>query len=76
MASAATHKTAVNDLRIRLSDPSHLETWAERLGVSEDELRRAIQRAGTWAPAVEKQLTGQASWSATRPRDEGLRASP
>lgn len=44
------------DWRIKLNDSDSISQWSDRLGVSSDELLSAIQRVGTWAPAVERLL--------------------
>jgi len=42
--------------RISLSENYELRDWAEKFGVSEEELRRAVEKVGNQASDVEKEL--------------------
>lgn len=42
--------------RINLSEQEEVRTWAERLGVSRDELRQAAIRVGTRIEDLEREL--------------------
>jgi hypothetical protein len=44
--------------RINLNDSSNTGTWTQRLGVSPEQLRRAIAAVGDTASNVERYLTG------------------
>lgn len=42
--------------RVNIHETHELRYWTERFGVTVDELKRAVARAGTHAAAVEKAL--------------------
>jgi hypothetical protein len=42
--------------RVDITSISSIEKWAIHLGVSENDLRAAISRVGSWIPAIEKHL--------------------
>lgn len=42
--------------RINSSEPYEVRDWAKKFGVTEDELRRAVQQAGPMAENVRKHL--------------------
>jgi hypothetical protein len=44
--------------RISLSEDYEVRDWAEKFGVSEDELRRAVEKVGNQAEDVERELRG------------------
>jgi hypothetical protein len=44
--------------RISLSEDYEVRDWAEKFGVSEDELRRAVEKVGNLAEDVERELRG------------------
>lgn len=46
--------------RINTDQDYEVRYWTEELGVSEDELRRAVQRVGSSADKVREHLRGQA----------------
>ena len=41
---------------ININEPSEVRYWTERFGVSEDELRRAVEQVGNSVDEVEKRL--------------------
>lgn len=42
--------------RINVNEDYELRDWSKRLGVSKDELKKAVQKVGTSASAVRKHL--------------------
>jgi hypothetical protein len=48
----------VQSERINLNDRSDTGTWTQRLGVSSDQLRRAVAAVGDTASDVERYLRG------------------
>ncbi len=42
--------------QVALSDPQDVQYWAQRFGVSERQLRNAIDQVGDAAPTVERWL--------------------
>jgi hypothetical protein len=45
--------------RINVDQPYEVKYWSEKLGVSPDELRRAVKDVGPMAGAVEHHLRGR-----------------
>lgn len=45
--------------RINVNEPYELRDWSKKLGVSEEQLRKTIQRVGTSADAVKRNLGGK-----------------
>ncbi|HJU22180.1 MAG TPA: DUF3606 domain-containing protein [Casimicrobiaceae bacterium] len=45
--------------RINVDQPYEVKYWSEKLGVSPDELRRAVNDVGPMAGAVEQHLRGR-----------------
>jgi hypothetical protein len=45
--------------RINLSEKYEVQYWAEKFGVSAEELREAVQKVGTVATDVENYLNGR-----------------
>ena len=45
--------------RISLSDDYEVRDWAEKFGVGQDELRRAVEKVGPMADDVEAELKGR-----------------
>ena len=45
--------------RINVSEPYEVRDWSKKFGVSEDELKAAVNRVGDRASAVEKYLKGR-----------------
>ena len=44
--------------RISLSEDYEVRDWAEKFGVSEDRLRKAVEKVGNQADDVERELRG------------------
>lgn len=42
--------------RINVNQPHELRYWSQKLGVTEEELRNAVQQAGPMADKVERHL--------------------
>jgi hypothetical protein len=50
-------KTAEPDRsRINIHEPYELRDWSKKFGVSEDQLKQAVQKVGTSADKVAKEL--------------------
>ncbi len=47
--------------RIDMNDPDEVRNWTESLGVSSEELQRAVQAAGDRADKVREYLRGHSS---------------
>jgi hypothetical protein len=45
--------------RIDMNDPNEVRNWTQSLGVSKDELQRAVEAAGTQADKVREYLRGR-----------------
>lgn len=45
--------------RIDINDPDEVRNWTQSLGVSKEELQRAVQAAGTQADKVREFLRGR-----------------
>ena len=45
--------------RIDMNDPDEVRNWTQSLGVSKEELQRAVQAAGTEADKVREYLRGR-----------------
>lgn len=45
--------------RINVNEPYELRDWSKRLGISEEQLRKTVQRVGTSADAVKRRLGGE-----------------
>jgi transposase-like protein len=44
--------------RINVNEPYELRDWSKRLGVSEETLRKTVQKVGSSAEAVKNRLKG------------------
>lgn len=42
--------------RIDINDPLEVANWTRALGVSEEQLKKAVQKVGTYADDVRKEL--------------------
>jgi len=49
-------KNASGCTKINMAEPSEVDYWTKKLGVSTGELRKIIARVGTSADAVRKEL--------------------
>ena len=54
------HATA-EDTEININDESEVLRWCDELGVTEEQLRRAVQNAGAKLSDVEKELANMAA---------------
>ena len=45
--------------RIDMNDPNEVRSWTQSLGVTKEELQRAVQAAGTQADKVREYLRGR-----------------
>ena len=54
------HATA-EDTEININDESEVLRWCDELGVTEEQLRRAVQNAGAKLSDVEKELVNMAA---------------
>jgi len=61
MADDTKKKGPQDRTRININEKDEVDYWKNKLGVSEEELRSAVQRAGPSADAVEKDLKRKAS---------------
>jgi hypothetical protein len=48
-----------DDARINVDQDHELRYWSEKLGVSRDELKRAVQTAGPMVKDVQRRLAGK-----------------
>jgi Protein of unknown function (DUF3606) len=56
MAGALTNKTPPLRNHIAMNEPLEVKYWTKHLGVTRDELRRAVDKVGNSAAAVRKEL--------------------
>jgi Protein of unknown function (DUF3606) len=56
MASALTNKTPPLRNHIAMKEPLEVKYWTKHLGVTRDELQRAVDKVGNAAAAVRKEL--------------------
>ncbi len=56
MADDKSNRQSPDNDRIDINDPDEVRNWSESLGVSEEELERAVQAAGTQADKVREYL--------------------
>ena len=56
MSDDKTNKGAADRSRIDINEDYELRDWSKRLGVSPEELKKAVQQVGTSAEAVRKHL--------------------
>jgi hypothetical protein len=56
MSDDKTNKGAADRSRIDVNEDYELHDWSKRLGVSPEELKKAVQQVGTSAEAVRKHL--------------------
>ena len=61
MADDTKKKGPQDRNRININEKYEVDYWKNKLGVSEEELRSAVQRVGPSADAVEKDLKKKAS---------------
>lgn len=56
MAGALTNKTPPLRNHIAMNEPLEVKYWTKHLGVTRDELQRAVDKVGNSAAAVRKEL--------------------
>jgi hypothetical protein len=56
MSDDKTNRGAADRSRINIHEDYELRDWSKRLGVSPEELKKAVQQVGTSAEAVRKHL--------------------
>jgi Protein of unknown function (DUF3606) len=56
MSDDKTNRGAADRNRINIHEEYEVRDWSKRLGVSPEELKKAIQQVGTSADAVRKHL--------------------
>jgi Protein of unknown function (DUF3606) len=56
MSDDKTNRGAADRSRIDINEDYELRDWSKRLGVSPEELKKAVQQVGTSAEAVRKHL--------------------
>jgi len=61
MSDDTTKRGSQDRSRINLREKYEIEYWKNKFGVSEEELRDAVQRVGSSASAVESELKKKAS---------------
>ena len=61
MSDDRTNRGSPDRDRIDMSDPDEVRNWTESLGVSREELQRAVQAAGDRADKVREYLRGRSS---------------
>jgi hypothetical protein len=61
MPDDKTKRSAQDRSRINVNEKYELEYWKKKFGVSEEELRKAVQRVGPSVDAVERELNKKAS---------------
>ena len=61
MADDTKKKGPQDRTRININEKYEVDYWKNKFGVSEEELRAAVQRVGPSADAVEKDLKKKAS---------------
>ncbi len=59
MSDDKTRRGSPDRDRIDMNDPDEVRNWTESLGVSRDELARAVQAAGDRADKVREYLRGR-----------------
>jgi hypothetical protein len=59
MADDKTKRGPQDRARINVHEDYEVAYWTEKFGVTADELRDAVSKAGTSADAVEKELKGR-----------------
>lgn len=60
MADDLNKKVQPNRSKIAMSEEHEVKYWMKHLGVSKEELQRAVDKVGNSAAAVKKQLGKQA----------------
>jgi hypothetical protein len=58
MSDDKTQTGGQDRLRISLSDDYEVRDWSKKYGVSEERLRAAVEKVGSMAADVERELSG------------------
>jgi hypothetical protein len=58
MSDDKTNRGPQDRLRININERYEVQYWTEKFGVSEEQLRNAVNRVGVMAADVEKALKG------------------
>ena len=56
MPDDTSDRSYQDQLRININEPHEVRYWTQRLGCTEEELRKAVARAGTMAQDVRSAL--------------------
>lgn len=56
MPDSKENRNSPDSRRINLDEPYEVQYWSERFGVSPNQLRKAVEQAGTSSAAVENFL--------------------
>ena len=56
MSDDRTNRGAADRSRVNINEDYELRDWSKRLGVSPEELKKAVQKVGTSAKAIRKHL--------------------
>jgi hypothetical protein len=56
MADDLSNRGPQDRARVNISEQHEIAYWTKKFGVSEEQLRKAVQKAGASADAVEKAL--------------------
>ncbi len=56
MADDLSNRGPQDRARVNISEQHEIAYWTKKFGVSEEQLRKAVQKAGVSAEAVEKAL--------------------
>ena len=59
MSDDKSNRSSPDNKMIDLSDPDEVRNWTKSLGVSKEELERAVQAAGRSAEKVREHLLGK-----------------
>ena len=57
MADDPTKKRPQDSSRVNVNEKYELQYWADRFGVTPDRVRQAVEKVGTSAEAVEREIT-------------------
>jgi hypothetical protein len=76
MADVLQKRGGQDRQRINVGEAYELRDWATKFGVSEQELKAAVEAVGDRAEAVEKRLKARVSGGSERPAGERERKPP
>ena len=63
----STSRTYVDRSKINMSEDDEVTLWTKRLGISRDDLEKAVEKVGNSVSAVRKQLALTKAKSAAQP---------